>query len=224
MPPKKRSRDESQEAKSSEQDSAIYELIKSKERSGVSKTDIKASLNLPETQIVKALTSLCAKGLVREVKGARRGLKHYVAAGFEPSEEITGGSWFTDGAIDTEFVSTVSSIVADQVRKLGVATAEDLHETFQRVNLFKSGVSLQQVQQVLTVLKMDGRIEEVRSTGTGISASVMRGKVCYRCCPAREASAAASVPCLVCPRIRDCTPDGIISPRNCVYYQKWLNF
>ncbi|KAK1312822.1 hypothetical protein QJS10_CPA07g00653 [Acorus calamus] len=65
---------------------------------------------------------------------------------------------------------------------------------------------------------------EVRSTGTGVSASVMRGKVCYRCCPAKEASAAASVPCLVCPRIRDCTPDGIISPRNCVYYKKWLNF
>ncbi|ESR64042.1 hypothetical protein CICLE_v100094942mg, partial [Citrus x clementina] len=34
----------------------------------------------------------------------------------------------------------------------------------------------------------------------------------------------ASVPCGVCPQINFCTPDGVISPKTCVYYTKWLDF
>lgn len=35
-------------------------------------------------------------------------------------------------------------------------------------------------------------------------------------------SALVSVPCGVCPRINECTPDGVILPVSCVYYSKWL--
>ncbi|CAA6656749.1 unnamed protein product [Spirodela intermedia] len=68
---------------------------------------------------------------------------------------------------------------------------------------------------------------EVTSTGKGEFVGLPPGKKCYRC--PREGGggpkmgAFGSIPCGVCPRIAECTPDGVISPKNCVYYDKWLS-
>ena len=35
-------------------------------------------------------------------------------------------------------------------------------------------------------------------------------------------SAFASVPCGVCPVFSECSEDGVISPKTCVYYVEWL--
>ncbi|KAK7267331.1 hypothetical protein RIF29_20000 [Crotalaria pallida] len=35
--------------------------------------------------------------------------------------------------------------------------------------------------------------------------------------------AMASIPCGVCPRIRVCTPNGIVNPTNCLHYQNWYD-
>ncbi|GAB4831834.1 Coronatine-insensitive protein [Ancistrocladus abbreviatus] len=34
----------------------------------------------------------------------------------------------------------------------------------------------------------------------------------------------AAIPCTVCSRINFCTPDGVISPSTCRYFDKWLDF
>jgi DNA-directed RNA polymerase III subunit RPC6 len=82
----------------------------------------------------------------------------------------------------------------------------------------------QQIGDVLEALMLDKEVE-VKSTGKGDFVNVAAGKICYR--TVQRSSGAhigglASVPCAVCPRLRDCTPDGIISPRNCEYYKKWF--
>ncbi|KAK9924411.1 hypothetical protein M0R45_032778 [Rubus argutus] len=55
------------------------------------------------------------------------------------------------------------------------------------------------------------------------------GEDCYKCCKKGtrgepNLASMASIPCGVCPRINQCTPDGIISPNTCEYFKKWLEF
>ncbi|BAF19926.1 Os06g0603400 [Oryza sativa Japonica Group] len=48
------------------------------------------------------------------------------------------------------------------------------------------------------------------------------GRVCYRRGGPVQGGMMERIPCGVCPRIDECSPDGVISPSTCVYYKKWL--
>ncbi|KAL7582147.1 hypothetical protein Lser_V15G46191 [Lactuca serriola] len=72
---------------------------------------------------------------------------------------------------------------------------------------------------------LDNMIIDVNSTGLGEYHSIPIGNLCYRCPSGgdldqglRRTEAMVSIPYGVCPRIRECTPDGLISPTTCVYY------
>ncbi|PWA92030.1 protein kinase superfamily protein [Artemisia annua] len=58
-------------------------------------------------------------------------------------------------------------------------------------------------------------IIDVKSTGLAEYHKIPVGQECYRCIAGDKApitGAMVSIPCGVCPRIRQCTPDGLISP------------
>ncbi|KAJ4789511.1 DNA-directed RNA polymerase III subunit RPC6 [Rhynchospora pubera] len=83
----------------------------------------------------------------------------------------------------------------------------------------------QQIGDILQSLVIDKEVEEIKSTGKGDFANVPAGKVCYRTVQSSSSTqvgALTSILCGVCPRLRDCTPDGEISPSNCEYYKQWL--
>ncbi|KAI3903158.1 hypothetical protein MKW98_031812, partial [Papaver atlanticum] len=63
-------------------------------------------------------------------------------------------------------------------------------------------------------LVLDKKIMQEISTGKGDFAKFSPGEQCYRCTNRRglpKTGALASIPCGVCPRLNECTPDGIIS-------------
>ncbi|KAM0071182.1 putative RNA polymerase Rpc34 [Helianthus debilis subsp. tardiflorus] len=76
---------------------------------------------------------------------------------------------------------------------------------------------------------LDNMIIDVKRAGLGEYHSNPVGQVYYRCPPADlnkgpKIGALVSIPCGICPRIRECASDGLISPTTCVYYTKWLDF
>lgn len=136
----------------------------------------------------------------------------------------TGGTWFSGGSLNTEVINDVKNKCKQQITKLKAATADMIWKGMKKSdpNLI---YTMQQIGDVLEVLVLDKEVEEVKSTGKGDFANVPAGKVCYRTVQRSSRAhigALASIPCGVCPRLRDCTPDGVISPRNCEYYKKWL--
>ena len=136
----------------------------------------------------------------------------------------TGGTWFSGGSLNTEVINDVKERCKQQITVLKAATADMIWKGMKRsdANLI---YTLQQIGDVLEALVLDKEVEEVKSTGKGDFGNVPAGKVCYRTVQKSSGActgALASIPCGVCPRLRDCTPDGVISPRNCEYYKKWL--
>ncbi|XP_052170670.1 uncharacterized protein LOC127786930 [Diospyros lotus] len=212
-------------------ESVLLNLIKSKGDMGIWKGDMKRETNLPEPVVNKALKALQGRKLIKEVVNIQsKGRKHYMAAEFEPSKELTGGEWYVGGNLDKEFIAILKESCLKIIRKIKVATAEGVSDFFKKNKITTAECTTQQIEEILKSMVLDNEILEIKSTGLGEFRSIPIGSVCYRSATGMghgqglKVGAMASIPCGVCPRISQCTPDGIISPRTCEYYNKWLDF
>ena len=85
-----------------EQERIIYNVIRSKQGIGIWLGDLRKELNIPDNVAKKFLKSLEAKKLIKLVANVHSRIKkHYLATEFEPSAEIMGRAWYTDGKLDT---------------------------------------------------------------------------------------------------------------------------
>ncbi|KAJ6856230.1 hypothetical protein NC651_037961 [Populus alba x Populus x berolinensis] len=205
-----------------EHERLLYDVIRSKQDIGIWTRDMKKEAKLPDNVVKK---------LIKEVVNIQnKGRKHFMATEFEPSKEISGGAWYLEGSLDTEFIESLKQLCKRQIERRGVATLEEVTDSINSYPAFNVDVTKQQIEEILRTLILDNVIMEVKSNGMGEFASIPFGEVCYKYISKvglggePKAGALASIPCGVCPRISQCTPDGIISPKTCVYYQKWLDF
>ncbi|XP_073149379.1 uncharacterized protein [Henckelia pumila] len=209
---------------------AILDSIKSKKDLGIWVRDIKLDTKLTDHVVNKSLKSLIAKKLVKEVVNIQyKGKKHYMAVEFEPSKEISGGDWYIDGNLDKEFIKALQDLCLWYMRSQRVATLQGVHNELKKSDVVNFELSAQQIEEILNSLVLDDEIIEVKSNGLGDYRSIPIGTICYRVASVAgvakgsKVGAFASIPCGACPRINQCTSDGVISPSNCVYYNKWLD-
>ncbi|XP_027348362.1 DNA-directed RNA polymerase III subunit RPC6-like [Abrus precatorius] len=218
----------------SNEDRVIYNIIRAKKELGIHHTDIKRETNIPETMLKRTIKSLLSKSLIKEVVSIQnRQKKLLMAVEFQPSKEITGGDWYTEGKLDTQLIEALSDVCFKIILRQKVATCDGIVDWIRTVasGVFPNGVSVEQVEQILKVLIMENKVQEVTSTGVGDFASVPAGQVCYRLINRAstgngnvKVGIMVSIPCGVCPNIKLCSPDGVINPKTCDYYQKWLDF
>ncbi|KAL1953938.1 hypothetical protein VTO42DRAFT_2016 [Malbranchea cinnamomea] len=89
----------------SEEERLIYNVVHSTGRSGVWTKTIKARTNLHQTVVNRGLKSLEAKNYIKSVRNVKYPQrKMYMLAHLQPSEDVTGGAWFTDGVLDADFI------------------------------------------------------------------------------------------------------------------------
>ncbi|KAK8936338.1 hypothetical protein KSP39_PZI013561 [Platanthera zijinensis] len=209
-----------------ENEKKLYDLIWSKESLGIWTADMKRETGLTNTAVTKALKSLQAKNFIKDVVNIHnKGKKFYMAVEFEPSKEISGGSWYANGSLDLEFIRVLREQCRKHVASLKSATIEDVCQSIKDSGIFKMECTMQQIKEIMGAMVLDKEIQELTSSGDGEFSHIPAGRKCYRRSRAGAGSTQGyltSVPCGVCLRIDDCSPDGIISPRTCVYYNKWL--
>ncbi|RRT62027.1 hypothetical protein BHE74_00039609 [Ensete ventricosum] len=226
--PQKRARPETQSQPPAlpENERILYELIKSRKNMGIWTADMKKETGLQNIVVTKALKSLQNKNLIKDVVNVHnKARKIFMAVEFEPSKEVSGGSWYSEGSLDTEFINILRKMCLKHIEELKVATIEDIWKSISASGVLKVACTMQQVLEIVRALALDKEIEELKSTGVGEFSMVQAGKVCYRSLRGREAPRVgnlSSIPCGVCPRISECTSDGVISPNTCAYYNKWL--
>jgi DNA-directed RNA polymerase III subunit RPC6 len=69
----------------------VLEAIRNRGNRGIWLADIKRETNIPQNIILKQIKALTQTNLIKEVKDIRhKARKVFMAAEFEPSEEITG--------------------------------------------------------------------------------------------------------------------------------------
>ncbi|RCV22462.1 hypothetical protein SETIT_4G222800v2 [Setaria italica] len=198
----------------------VYRAIFAAGSSGMSVQDLRDATGLSTDtghNQARSLVKLRVLKEVQDVHNRRRNL--YMAIEFRPSDEVSGGTWYHEGRVDAGAIAAARRRCLALVKRLGAATADMIHEGVRRDDPGTGG----KIADILRTMVLDKTLEEVSSTGEGEFAAVRRGAMSYRE-PGKQhpGGMMEGIPCGVCPMIDDCSPEGVISPSTCVYYQKWL--
>jgi len=94
----------------SAEEALVYSYIESSGREGIWTRTIRTRTNLHQTVMNRCLKTLEAKNYIKPVKSAKNvGRKMYMIASLQPSEDVTGGPFYTDGVLDEEFVHQMAN-------------------------------------------------------------------------------------------------------------------
>ncbi|ODQ79775.1 hypothetical protein BABINDRAFT_161473 [Babjeviella inositovora NRRL Y-12698] len=90
----------------------IYSHIQGSGREGIWTKAIKAKTNLHQHIVLRCLKALENQRYIKAIKSVKHPTrKIYMLYNLQPSVEVTGGPWFTDSELDTEFIDSLMSIV-----------------------------------------------------------------------------------------------------------------
>ncbi|CCK73486.1 DNA-directed RNA polymerase III subunit C34 NDAI_0G05030 [Naumovozyma dairenensis CBS 421] len=96
----------------SSEEALVYSYIEASGREGIWSKTIKARTNLHQHVVLKCLKSLESQRYVKSVKSVKFPTrKIYMLYNLQPSIEVTGGPWFTEGELDVEFINSLLTIV-----------------------------------------------------------------------------------------------------------------
>ena len=77
----------------------IYQLIQQSSDKGIWTKDMKTRSNVPHTRLPKILKMLESRNLIKSVKSLSGGnRKIYMLYELQPSEDLTGGTWWVAGS------------------------------------------------------------------------------------------------------------------------------
>jgi len=154
----------------------------------------------------------------------------------EPAKEVTGGAWYNaKGDFDTEFVEKLYLACFRIVQQGGIngVNAEYVTSCLKKSGVFIVDLTTEDIACVLNAMSYDGVIEPVPADDedTVVLAPLRSGemkevhKKRYRAVPSGSlVSEFTTIPCSRCPVISQCSEDGVISPKTCQYFTKWLSF
>ena len=202
----------------------VYRHVFAAGSMGMSVRGLSGATGLSSSAGGSQLRDLVGLGVLKEVQDVRnRRRKLYMATEFRPSDEVSGGTWYHDGRVDADAIAAARRRCLAQVKRFGAATADTIRRAgIARDEPAGAGYAMDRIADVLRIMVLDKSLEEVRSTGEGEFAGVSRGEMCYREPEKQQPGGMMeAIPCGVCPVIDDCSPEGVISPSTCVYYQKW---
>ncbi|KZS96904.1 hypothetical protein SISNIDRAFT_406959 [Sistotremastrum niveocremeum HHB9708] len=153
---------------------------------------IKMKTDLHQTIVTRSLKSLEQKQLIKTTKSIKHPTrKLYILYNIDPSVEITGGPWYTDNELDTEFIKMLSSACLRYIRdrslpkgslnkppserKLyGISSAPAYPSASQvlsflsRSRITDTELSLEHVEMLLNTLVYDGLVERVPAYGSSL--------------------------------------------------------
>ncbi|KAL8834448.1 MAG: hypothetical protein Q9170_003744 [Blastenia crenularia] len=83
----------------------VYSLIESAGREGIWSRILRSKSGLHMTVMIRCLKALEGKSYIKQIKTVKfPKRKTYMLASLQPSEDVTGGPFYTDGVLDDEFV------------------------------------------------------------------------------------------------------------------------
>ncbi|ODV69990.1 34-kDa subunit of RNA polymerase III (C) [Hyphopichia burtonii NRRL Y-1933] len=96
----------------SDDEAMIYSYIEASGREGIWTKTIKAKTNLHQHIVVRCLKSLEGQRYIKSIKSVKHPTrKIYMLYNLQPSIEVTGGPWFTDSELDTEFIDSLTTVI-----------------------------------------------------------------------------------------------------------------
>ncbi|KAF9224757.1 hypothetical protein BS17DRAFT_778990 [Gyrodon lividus] len=171
------------------EEAMVLSHIQASRNEGIWTKHLKAKTELHQTVIDRCLKSLVQKQLVKSIKAVRHPTrKIYMLAHLEPSVELTGGPWYTDNELDTEFIKLLSTACLHYIRDrsfpkqpgksgkrssqsqqrlyaIGAApsypSAQQIQHFLSKSKITETELGVEHIEMLLRVLELDGEIEKI---------------------------------------------------------------
>ncbi|KAI0305368.1 RNA polymerase Rpc34 subunit-domain-containing protein [Multifurca ochricompacta] len=173
------------------EESMVLGHIQAAANQGIWTKHLKAKTELHQTVIDRCLKSLVQKQLIKSVKGVKYPTrKIYMMAHLEPSVELTGGPWYTDNELDTEFIKLLCSACLRYIRErtlpkhkhdegssfslqplypvnagISYPNAKEVLAFLTKSKITETQFTEEHVEMLLNVLVLDGEVERFPTFG-----------------------------------------------------------
>lgn len=142
----------------------VYQVIEKAGDMGIWTKDIRLQTSIQQQALNKIFKALESRRLIKPVKSVTaKAKKLYMLAHLTPSKELTGGVWYSDLEFDHEFINELRTFLIACVRHLnggqGV-TLTEIRSKMLAANVSRVQLSLEEVEQLVSTLVYDYRIEE----------------------------------------------------------------
>ncbi|KAJ2786013.1 34-kDa subunit of RNA polymerase III (C) [Coemansia javaensis] len=232
----------------SQEDLLVYKQIENSGNEGIWVRTLKQKTNLAQTIVNRSLKQLETQGIIKSVKSVKHPTrKLYMLASVTPSADITGGPWFTDQEMDTDFIEQLarqchqfiyaysyprhSPGTVYPVGHMGYPTAAQIKRFISDNRISTVELSTEHIEELLTMLVYDGKIERIAPALDMDMGLALGGRAgartdwMYRALRITfKDSPFTDIPCGRCPVASRCSDTGSITPAKCEYFAKWLSF
>ncbi|KAJ1944428.1 34-kDa subunit of RNA polymerase III (C) [Kickxella alabastrina] len=231
----------------------VFKHIENSNNEGIWVRTLKQKTNLLQGVINRCLKGLEQKALIKSVKSVKHPTrKLYMLIELTPSSDITGGPWFTDQEMDSDFIDQLAGqcyrfIYAHSYPRhsqksvysanhTGYPTSSQVKRFISENRITNVDLSTGNVEELLTMLVYDGKVERIAPSfdmGIGSSSSAAGGlgtrggktDWMYRALRvSAKDSPFTDIPCGRCPVYERCGATGAITPAKCDYFKKWLEY
>ncbi|KAK7470880.1 34-kDa subunit of RNA polymerase III (C) [Stygiomarasmius scandens] len=173
-----------------EEEKLVLGHIKTSGNEGIWTKHLKAKTNLHQNVIDRCLKTLTQKKLIKRVPSVQHPTrKIYMLEGVEPSVTLTGGPWYQDNELDTEFIESLTKACFKIIRDASFPqrrthhaegalypisrspqypTAQQIRNALRQARLTDIELSVEHVETLLNVLVLDGEIEKLPAFGTSL--------------------------------------------------------
>ncbi|KAJ1667815.1 34-kDa subunit of RNA polymerase III (C) [Coemansia sp. RSA 1813] len=228
----------------------VYKHIENSAGEGIWVRTLKQKTNLLQGVITRCLKVLEQRALIKSVKSVKHPTrKLYMLINVDPSSDVTGGPWYTDQEMDTDFIDQLARqcyqfIYAHSFPRhnpkavysanhTGYPTSSQIKRFIRENRITNVDLSTGNIEELLAMLVYDGKIERIAPVfDMAMDMDVKPGSDLrpktdwmYRAVrvTARD-SPFTDIPCGRCPVFDRCSSTGSITPAKCEYFKKWLAF
>uniref|UniRef100_A0A915BPU6 DNA-directed RNA polymerase III subunit RPC6 n=1 Tax=Parascaris univalens TaxID=6257 RepID=A0A915BPU6_PARUN len=212
----------------SAEEQLIYSLIEESNKMGIWIREIRSRTGLPQAQVRKALKVLEQRKLVKSVKAVGTSKKCYMLYDVEADESLTGGAFYSEQQLDSQFVQTLVHLCVSMLqsrrkfaeeshvrdpaaaREFSFVRSSEVAQFVREKGVCRVQLSVTDIESILSVAELDRFIER-RTDGMY---RALGPTTCY--------SASSFLPCLRCPVAADCYPGEEVAPQTCEYFSQWL--
>lgn len=236
----------------SQDEALIYFHIEESGREGIWTKTLHNKTNLHHNVIARCIKSLEAQRYIKQVKSVKHPTrKIYMLSSIEPSVEMSGGPWFTDSEIDTEFIDNLVNVIwrfavslsfpsafknlaTGKVQESypsnyrGYPTVSKIHNFVVDSGITSVELTVGDIRSLCEVLVYDGKLERVDNgyAYKATWASVLAGGGGPETNEEEDGillDAYSESPCGRCPVIEFCNDKSRVNPVDCTYLDEWLD-
>ncbi|KAL9642734.1 hypothetical protein ABK040_009811 [Willaertia magna] len=200
---------------------AVFEVIESAGGRGIWKKNIARKIKKNEKDLEKILKQLETKQVIKKVNdiSQKKGSQIvYIAANVEPSREITGGIWYIEGKFNSKLIDDLRTATCTYLEKKPRRTHEILEHIKTLGIIEHVDLKVEDMQQIVDTLVYDGFAQKVIEIGGS-------DKPLFQVATLQKLeNAFVDIPCSTCPVFDQCTDNGDINPKSCIYLKEWMDF